>query len=81
MKIYNSVKTEKIAIEILQNWLDKKYDNEDISRACYIQETTLHCGCGETIGLKAFYEGSKEIAKIAICDRCGNNDTIRTYEL
>ena len=78
MKIYNSVKTEERAIEILQNWLDKKYDNDDRGRACYIQETTLHCECGETKGLQAFYEGSKEIAKIAICDRCGNNNTIHT---
>ena len=74
MKIYDTVKTEKRAIEILQEWLNEQMTEELMSTNTIIENTSVRCECGETQAMKAFYEGGELIATVGICDACGDDD-------
>ena len=74
MKIYNAVKTETKAIELLNSWLNANLTEELYSTDTVIEPTSVRCACGETKAMQAFYEGGNKFATIAICDACGDND-------
>jgi len=65
-----AVKTEKRAIEILQEWIESK-GVHSLSTGW----TTAQCECGETEAMKAYcYKEDVEIvAYVAICDCCGDD--------
>lgn len=74
MKTYDTVRTEKKAIRLLQEWLNNQTSNENLSRDQYIEKTSIMCECGETQAMKAFYKGSDQEAVVGICDACGDDD-------
>ena len=74
MKIYDTVKTEKKAIEILQGWLNEQITEGLMSVRTVIQSTSLRCECGETHAMQAFHEGGELIATVGICECCGDDD-------
>lgn len=74
MKIYDTVKTEERAIEILQEWLNDQMTEELMSTNTVIEPTSVRCECGETQAMQAFYEGGELIATVGICESCGDDD-------
>ena len=78
MERVDAVKTEQKAIEILQEWLNENLTDENLNTNTVIKKCVCWCGCGETSGMKAFYEGSNKIASVAICDGCGDDDASRS---
>lgn len=74
MKIYDAVKTEEKAKEILINWINEE-QGKFLNFNSYIDDCTVNCECGETSGLKAWFDAeSSPIAKIAICNACGDDN-------
>lgn len=76
MKIYNAVKTEEKAMEILQNWLNDNLTEENLSSQTTIRDVSARCECGETKALQAFFEAGDKIAMVAICDCCGDDNAM-----
>jgi len=69
-----AVKTEERAIEILNQWLNDNLTEELLSTNTVIEDLETKCECGTTQGMRAFYEGGKIFAVVAICDSCGDDD-------
>jgi len=59
MKIYDTVKTEEKAIEILQAWLTSNNDESLFSTDTLIEPTEVRCECGTTTGMRACFENTK----------------------
>jgi hypothetical protein len=81
MKTVNTVKTKERAMEILQMWLTDSLTEDNLSANSTIREVTARCECGETQALQAFYEGGNEIATVAYCDCCGDDNIFTKYVL
>lgn len=76
MKTLATVTTTEKAIEVLQEWLSMNINEENLSSDQIITDCTIDCECGETQGMKAFFEGIEGTAYVAICEQCGVNDDI-----
>jgi hypothetical protein len=74
MKIYDTVKTEEKAIEILQAWLASNNDESLFSTDTLIEPTEVRCECGTTTGMRACFENTDIFAIVAVCDCCGDDD-------
>jgi hypothetical protein len=67
-----AVKTEDQAIIILQDWLLNQ--ENDGHQDAYIKTSTGQCACGDTLAMIAYYENGTKIAKVCVCDGCGDDD-------
>jgi len=72
-----AVKTDKRAILILDQWLAKRKEQalriDDPSWGT-TQATESRCACGQTKGYMAFWSKDTQIAKVAVCEGCGDDD-------
>ncbi len=75
MKTLATVKTTEKAIEILQSWLTRNTTENNLNDNTYIDDCEARCECGQTQGMKAYFETGKEIAFVAICEQCGDDDS------
>ena len=73
------VKTETKAVEVLSRWLDQNRTEELLSTDTVIRPTSATCECGETRGMKAFFEGGNKIAIVAVCKKCGDDGHTLPY--
>ena len=69
-----AVKTQKRAIEILNEWLNDNLTEELLSVDTVIEDCVSRCECGQTQAMRAFYEGGNKLAIVVICDSCGDDD-------
>jgi hypothetical protein len=66
MKIVETVKTKKRAIQIIKNFLKNK-DSSPL-----IENTTARCECGETQAVQAHSRYYHVV--VAYCESCGSDD-------
>jgi len=76
MKTLATVKTTEKAIEILQSWLTENANEDNLNNETYIEDCETRCECGQTHGMKAYFEAGKEIVIVAICESCGDDDSL-----
>ena len=69
MKTLNAVASKIEAIKVLNNWLNENLTDENASTNTFIEDCETRCACGQTIGMKAWYDAG-EIAVVPICEAC-----------
>lgn len=67
MKIYDTVKTEEKAKEIIDN-----YTWDNVLEEGFLKMSSCQCECGKTQCL-TWYNGDVSLS-VAICDSCGDDD-------
>ncbi len=70
-----SVKTNKEAVAVLQDWLNRNLTDDNMQADTYIRPCSTRCACGETPGMEAFYEAGDKIARVAVCEGCTDATT------
>jgi hypothetical protein len=72
--IYSTVKTEKRANEILENWVSQILKKINANQPYLISDVTSNCGCGETGAKRAMIKDYDKIAFVCVCECCGDDD-------